>query len=295
MINEPMVYIILVNYNGFKETAACIESILECSYDNFKIVTVDNNSTKIPDSSIIDYIKDNSIYLSSEKNDGYSAGNNIGIEYALKHGAEYVYLLNNDTVVEKDFLTQAVRCSREHNNAIIASKINFFKEKNLMWYGGGQYNFKKGYAVHEDFKKIDDGEDHLHEVTFGNTCGMLFPIKVIKYIGLMDETFFLYAEDLEYSLRASVHYGYKIIYCGLSLVFHKINSSTKKMSVSSLYYIIRNNIRVANEYSTGLSRGKIHWLVYTLKRVIKRELPISLACKAYLDGIRCVVGKYQDK
>ena len=96
---EPKVSVVLVNYNGYKDTVDCLKSLSRVDYDNFDVIVVDNASTELPTKDEMAYIKSQALFLPVQHNLGFSGGNNIGIEQAIKNGAAYVLLLNNDTTV----------------------------------------------------------------------------------------------------------------------------------------------------------------------------------------------------
>ena len=106
MKKEPQVAIIIVNYNGFSDTAACVASLEKIDYSNYQIIVVDNASTAEPSPEEKEYLEQHTVYIQNSVNEGFSAGNNAGIRWALENGADYVLLINGDTTVEPDFLTR---------------------------------------------------------------------------------------------------------------------------------------------------------------------------------------------
>ena len=151
------VAIILVNYNGAEDTLECIASILKSQYENYKIIVVDNCST---DSSyeILDKQKEfyNFVLIKAKSNDGFSAGNNIGIKYALNNGADYILLLNNDTVVETDLIGYLLEGFKNSNNCgATICKIMCYPQKSIIWYGGGTLSKKTARTVHWKYGEKD--------------------------------------------------------------------------------------------------------------------------------------------
>lgn len=285
---NPLVSIILVNYNGFEDTLDCVKSLEKIDYDNFNIIVVDNCSTVIPNMETLSIIQQKTIYIQQKENLGFSVGNNVGIKYAIESGSDYILLLNNDTIVSNDFLNTLISEAQKHdNNVLVTGKIYYHSNPREIWYGGGWYDYKKGIGCHERNHEIDVDCHSISTryITFATGCLMLIPVKVIEKIGLLDETFFLYAEDTEYSLRALEH-GIKIVFCENACIFHKVSRSTKKMSTPALYYLIRNSIRVSNIYSKHGIRSKFYWALYCIKRTIKKDLSLRIALKAYISGLR---------
>src|SRR5947209_4456075 len=133
----PRVSLILLNWNSYEVTADCLLSIRKLDYPNFEVVLVDNGSH---DSSIEELEKNFPEVRSirNEKNLGFTGGNNVGIRDALERGADYLLLLNNDTVVAPDFLTEMVRVAESDSKiGILNPKIYFFEPSDRLWYGGG--------------------------------------------------------------------------------------------------------------------------------------------------------------
>jgi GT2 family glycosyltransferase len=149
------VYIIIVNWNGLKDTYECIRSVLNISYKNYTILVVDNGSDK-DDSKEIATKFPEVITLRSESNLGFSGGNNLGIKYAMDKGAEYILLLNNDTIVEKDFLDVLVNiASKNQTIGLAVPKINYYSEPSKVWYAGGYISKFRGAALTEGCGKSD--------------------------------------------------------------------------------------------------------------------------------------------
>lgn len=244
-MTEPYVGIILVNYRGAKDTVECIDSLFKMEYQNFFIVVVDNHSGD--DSLDLLYERqklDDFFIIQMENNEGFSGGNNAGITYALKKGAEYILLLNNDTLVESKCLTQLVRVHQETENCGISiGKIYYEKERNRLWYAGGEINLKTGKVTQRGLGDIDDFKKAAREeVTFATGCCMCIVASLFEEIGLLDEDYFLYQEDAEFCHRVLLG-GKKIIYEPSAIIFHKVSASTSKdknMSPTTQYYMVRN-------------------------------------------------------
>jgi GT2 family glycosyltransferase len=287
-MNNPLISIVLVNFNGFEDTVECIKSIMNIEYDNYNVIVVDNGSTTKPDVQALHFIQNNSKYIRLDKNLGFSGGNNVGIEEAIKNGADYILLLNNDTVVSTSFLDVLVsEAKQRNNNAIVTGKIYYFSNQNEIWYGGGWYDFNKGIGCHERNHTIDDFSQpsKSRNISFATGCMMLVPVSVIKEIGELEESFFLYAEDTEYCLRALKN-GIEIVFCENAIIYHKVSRSTTRMSTPALYYLIRNSIRVAKEYSHTRISALSYWALFFVKRAIKKELPFSIGLRAYIAGLK---------
>ncbi len=256
--------VLLVNYNGKQYNDICIKSILG-SKAGFEIhvYIVDNAST---DDSLA-FLKrswgDNSKVhiLETDENGGFAAGNNIAIREAATDGCEYIILLNNDTHIKPDTLSQLVECSREHGRCVTVPKILYDDEKDVIWYAGGRFSSVVGKAIHTGMNQTDDGRYDQEQTTeFATGCCICFPRKILDRLGEMDESYFLYYEDTEYSLRMK-EYGIRIRYCPKAVVYHRVSASTKgSENPMCAYYIARNWLRCNLKYLRG--GRKILFLIY---------------------------------
>lgn len=290
------VAIVLVNFNGYQDTKECVDSLLKIKTTiNYTIIVVDNGSTK-RDEDIITYIKEHAEYLDTGMNSGFSGGNNIGINYAIEHGAEYILLLNNDTVVLPDFLDNLMEGIDKYRNlGALIGKIHYFSEPDVLWYAGGSVDLLKGKVSQHGMGKKDIGQyDVSKEVGFVTGCMMLIPTAVIKHIGVLDEKFFLYSEDLEYSLRIS-KFGYKMYYNPTSVIYHKVGSSSGREEVSdnTQYYMVRNGFKAFFMYESSLQKmiNFVYNSLRYMKYIIQKRYKMSVVCEAYHDLLVGKMGK----
>lgn len=260
-----------MNWNGFRDTSECIGSILNISYENYTIIVVDNGSDKDESKELARKFPV-VITLRSETNLGFSGGNNLGIKYALGKGADYILLLNNDTIVEKDFLDILVDSAAKNQSIGLAvPKINYYSEPSKIWYAGGYISKLRGAALTRGNGKPDSNYTENKYVTFATACCLLVDKRVIKDIGLMDEKYFLYLEDADYCIRSS-ECGYKILFVAQSKIYHKINKSTvKKNNFVPLYYNTRNR------------------LIF-IRKFYKNYFYLSLLYMLFTFSLKCIIG-----
>ncbi len=270
MQNEPKVAIIILNWNGYKDTIMCIESLKKLGYSNYKIIIVDNFSKENEGSRIKEKFHD--IHLIQNKNNnGFSKGNNIAIKWAKDNGYEYVWILNNDTIVDKDSLKYQVRHLKRKEVGAVGSKIKFF-DSNKIW-SRGLYliKFQLFPPGLKFFSNIDEGkEDHYSntetakEVQYISGCSMLIKLSLNSIY--FDEEYFCYCEDLDLCYRINKE-GYKIIYEPLSIVFHKVSQSSggEKFNPYTAYYNYRNKLIFLHK-------------VYSKKITFLLFLPIYFLC-----------------
>jgi GT2 family glycosyltransferase len=185
------------------------------------------------------------IFIQSDENLGFAAGNNIAIKYALiKNDLENVLLLNNDTVVEKDTIQKLLTAYNKYGIGLYGTRIFYYDRPYILWYDGGHFNKWLGRAVHINIgKKAKDYRNNIKVVNFITFCIVLIPNKILKEIGLLDETYFIYVEDLDYSFKV-LNKGYNLYHIYDAKIYHKAGASLgKEMSPSSAYWLMKNRIR----------------------------------------------------
>ena len=294
MKNNENICIILVNYNGYDDTVECIKSIENSDYDNYKIILVDNGSKDKNKILNDNYINNAADVIISEENLGFSGGNNLGIKYAQeKYDPEYYLLLNNDTVITKDTISNLKKGFDFDSKAgIITGKIYYFSEPKTIWAAGGKFNFNTGIADQPELGKIDDGVQYENtcEVSFATGCTMLISKKVINTVGYLEESYFLYAEDTDYCCRV-LNAGFKIIYVGKALIYHKVSASTEKQSNMQQYYMFRNNCYIIKRYCNKPLYGYARRIYRTIKEMKYEHYSLRVLYKAWRDFRKNIIGK----
>ena len=250
MINSK-VAVIIVNWKKYDITSSCIESILNSTNSNFKIILVDNESDnkKVKNFKYRNEIK----IIQNKKNEGFSKANNIGIDYALKNNYDYTILINNDTIVEKNLIEVLLKTAQAKNFSVVQPLILKYSGKEI-WNAGGRINYFFGNFITR--KKVGNSLNSSHELTEWLTgCCCLFKTKIFKEIGKLDESFFAYYEDVDFSLRLKKH-GYKIGFTSKTHIYHyesfssiSNNSFGGKLSPYIHYLNIRNHILILKKHS----------------------------------------------
>lgn len=293
---NPLIYIILVNYKSYKDTIECIESLRSVNYDNFKVVIIENGSNDESYEIIKKKCRDE-IIIKSENNLGFAGGNNLGIEIAMRDGAEYILLLNNDTTVEPDFLTHLKEAFNYGKNVgIVGCKINYYKNKNIINYGGGEIVWNKFTTVFFDTDKVDTNDDLIKEITFISGCAMMISRSAIEKIGMLDDSYFMYYEDTDYCARATQS-GFKLLYQPKSKIYHKISSSSGgDLSPFVLYWSTKNRQKFRKKFAKNVSiLNRIYFDIFNLISRITRVIIYLLKgekeksksiLKGYLDGFK---------
>lgn len=267
---NPKVFIIILNWNGCNDTIECIESLKSVDYRNFAVVVVDNASSDDSIDIIPRKYRDVA-FIEMKKNTGFAGGNNTGIKYALEHGADYILLLNNDTTVEPNFLTELVKAAEaDKKSGILGPKIYFHSEPAKIWFAGGKLNWLMTKGTHVDYLKIDNKEmppEKPRQTEYITGCCLLIKKEVVKKIGLMSEDYFLYYEDADWCLRARKA-GWQIIFVPSAAIFHKHSRSAGEHSFPYIYYHSRNGLILGSRFGAVTLTYLLSLWIFT-KQIIK--------------------------
>jgi GT2 family glycosyltransferase len=230
--------IITINYNGLEDTCALIESIP--FNENMEVIVVDNAS-KNQEAETIAKRYPQAKVIQSENNLGFAGGNNLGIQAAQ---GKYLFLINNDTIF-KDFNIQALidRVESSPNIGIVCPKIRFAWGKNPIQYTGYARLSRVSVRNHAiGFNEEDHGQyDNAHATPYAHGAAMLIRRDAIDKVGLMPECYFLYYEELDWSMMFT-HAGYQIWYEPACTIYHKESQSTGQNSPLRTYYLTRNRL-----------------------------------------------------
>ena len=252
------VFIIVLNYNGGQAIKECLESVmlLDKRGIDLNVVVVDNGSTDKSVERVKEFTSSRVKLIENKKNLGFAGGNNVGLRWALKNGADWVMLLNNDTELAKKCLVRLIELGRKKRKAFIlgpkiyfASGYEFHCERytkeergKVIWYAGGRIDWGNMIASHQGVDEIDRGQhDQIRETEFISGCAMMIKRKVLENIGLLDEKYFLYYEDADFCQRAK-QAGFKMIFVPAAKVWHKNLGTGRTGSELQDYYLTRNRL-----------------------------------------------------
>ncbi len=347
-MGKDKVYIILVNYKNWEDTAECLESLFKLDYPSYQIIVVDNSEDNesvkhlinfferkfniwiFPENPLRDksippmedvipylYLEENGnkeiipkktnaknkdpkvILIKAKENRGFAAGNNLGIRYALKNNDfRYVWLLNNDTVVEKDSLKNMVEYMNKNPDVgVLGSKlILYFEPEYIQVAGGGR--FSKFLLRAKHFGRMSKIDDWKEETELDHVIGAsMFVRKDIVERELMDEDFFMYVEETEWCTRIK-KMGYRLIYFPESIVYHKESVTIGKKNPFFFYYNSRNFLYfIKKHYRLRLPSFIVYLIIrnfiFSLKYRDKNIILYSL--KGFKDFLLNKKGRLVDK
>lgn len=258
------VAVVVLNWNGWRDTLACIASLQKLSYSSFELIVVDNGSTDGSQSHIEAHVPDIRV-LQTGVNLGFGGGCNAGIRQALEQGAEYVWLINSDATVDANALTELVRLadSLPLVGAVGSVLYEADKPEQVQVWGGGTVNLWGGLSRHQI------APAHLD---FVSGASLLLRREALLQAGLFDDqTFFMYWEDSDLGFRLR-QAGWHLAVAEKSRVWHKLSASLGKGSQQLDVYFTRSGVRFLRRYSpvpsvsVGMMVGRM-----VIKRVLTAE------------------------
>jgi GT2 family glycosyltransferase len=337
-MEQPSVYLVILNWCGWKDTLECLESVFRLNYTNFKVIVCDNNSqddsvdfiiqwanghlncakstnlelqnyTHPPLPKPIRYIEikpehQNRDFQNSDKplillhtgsNLGFAGGCNRGIQYALNHGAEFIWLLNNDTVISPESLELLVeQITRREKIGFISPEIYFYKEPYVKTGTGGNFS-----PLNPRFTSVtmNQKEEDFYQCEHVTGAAVLVRAEVIKDVGYMDESYFMYREETDWMIRASRLGRWEIGVAAKARIWHKIAASSGNQSAFQEYYNTRNTLRIVKQFYPL----PYLWLIciylpyrigaITLKKGIQKFIRLKATIKGLIDHLNSIEGR----
>ena len=302
--------VVILNWNGYKDTIECLDSISNSQLEGFKlrVVVVDNASS---DNSVVKIKKYKSLrtgvshdpeaklkhfdfeILRNKKNLGFAGGNNAGIQFLLKRKIEHVLILNNDTLVDKNFLSELVKfAGKKPSYGVLSPKIYFAKgyefHKNrykksdlghVIWSAGGNMDWENVFGKNRGVDEVDrDQYQKTEMIDFATGAAMMLNTKVLKKVGRFDERYFMYFEDADLVTRA-IKMGFISYYVPKAVVWHKVARSSGIGSDLNDYFITRNRLLFGTMYAPV--RSKLALCKESIKFLLKGRKWQRIGVKDY--------------
>lgn len=251
-MNHPKVSIITLNWNGLDDTTECLESLKKVTYPNYEVIVVDNgsegNDAQVLKEKFGDYIQ----LIQNDKNYGFGEGFNTGIRYVLANSQpKYILIVNNDVVVDSNFLDELVRVAEgDERIGIVGPKIYYYDyegRKDIIWSAGGKIR-QWALKIHRQIGENDEDlpkYQYVTSVDWITGAVLMFKSRVTEKVGLLNPWYFVGHEEIEYCLKARKH-GFKIVYVPTAKAWHKVGVSARKLHItyadpSSYYYLIKQS------------------------------------------------------
>ncbi|MCX7928963.1 MAG: glycosyltransferase family 2 protein [Patescibacteria group bacterium] len=264
----------MLTYNNYYDTKECIGSLLNNTLTPRSIIIIDNGSHDDSIERLKSDLQNNPtiIFVQNPANFGFARGMNIGIKLALRQGGDFICLINNDTVLEKNCLKNLyLAITKAENIGIVGPRIFYWCEPERIWHGGGYYSFiLSNVYIPEKNKIIKETANYQKKVTFLTGCVWMVRKEVFKKVGLLDEDFFFYSEDTDFCLR-TIKKGFSLLYVPNAHVWHKIQSISKsRITPFFLYHMAKSKIILSRKHFCFL------YSLYTVLLVIFVYTPFRI-------------------
>lgn len=259
---KPSVALILVNWNTYSYSRSCIEQAMKLNYPNYSIILVDNGSTDGSGERLFMEFPQ-IVYLKNEYNQGFTGGNNRGMTYALQAGFDYLFVLNNDTYFQADFLSTLVDYIERHPTVgAVQPLIYESSQEGAVWHAGGSFSRVSGST--SSIKQVLSTEV-AYESEWLTGCAILIRSPIAVEVGLLRGAYFAYFEDVDWSFRIR-QAGYLLHIVPKAVLRHEVSASTKSktkqkegfLSPAAHYLNVRNQFLLLKADPPGLHR----WLAW---------------------------------
>jgi len=223
--------LITITYNSADVIRGFLESTFSQTFQNFIIYIIDNNSQD----NTIEILKENTDsrieLVKNKENVGVAKANNQGIELALKDNCTQVLIINNDVEFEKQLFEKMLQIQKNKNCSLVVPKMMYFDTPDYIWYAGSSFIKKKGFLpIHKGIKQKDSSQfDGVYPVEYAPTCCLLVKKEVFQDVGMMDEKYFVYFDDTDFSYRVLKDGRHKLFYFSDTKFYHKVGSLTKSL------------------------------------------------------------------
>jgi GT2 family glycosyltransferase len=241
---QPLVYVVVLNWNNAPDTIECLGSLLKSDYQSFVPLVVDNGSTngsvekiraEFPTVAIVEL----------DENLGYAAGNNVGIRHALTQAADYVMVLNNDTYVAPSMLSELINFAQSKQNVGMLGPKMYCADLNDTLFAAGSFiEWRKGRTYNRGmFQQASDVTDSVapEPVDYITGCGVLVSKEFVESAGDLDPVYFLNYEDVDWGFKAW-RYGFEVWYVPEAIMWHKVSGTLGQASPANTYYMTRNGL-----------------------------------------------------
>jgi GT2 family glycosyltransferase len=257
-MSEPFVICVILNTNRREDTLACLVSLSKSSYRHFSILVLDNHSTDGSVEAIQEQFPQVEIVPIAE-NRGYAGNNNVGIDIAVKKGADWVFVLNEDTILDPDCLGRLVEVGEEDaRTGIVGPMVYHFDEPKYIQSAGGMLG-PYWQSIHLAKDELDTGQwKDVHPVEWISGCAIMVRRAAIEQAGMIDERFFYYWEETEWCLRIGKA-GWKVLHIPAARLWHKGVQRNYSPKPSLMYYSTRNRLLMISKHHAPLKIWTQAW------------------------------------
>jgi GT2 family glycosyltransferase len=293
-MSQPTVAILLLNWNGRRDTIECLESIARLEYSNYFIVLCDNASTDDSVASVRAWsakpiaelsraeaergttrpASNGMVLIHNGENLGFAAGNNVGLRYLVgQPDVDYVWLLNNDVIVDPKSLSELVRCARsEPGIGAVGTTIFEYSEPTVVQAAGGGVFSRRHFNPNLVTRPRRERDGRAPRLDFISGASMFVTTDALRQVGLIDEGFFIYCEDVDLSVRLRAA-GATLVHAESAHIWHKGGSTFGHRSLRHDYYTVRNTLALVRKHYPEMLPMTMGYLVYraVAPKIVRRQ------------------------
>ena len=295
--------LVTITYNSVDVLRSFLDCVWKQTHSDLILYVIDNTSTDVTLPILDDETDIRLRVVKNSKNLGVAKGNNQGIRQAILDGCDQVLIINNDVEFESTLIEKLIKIQIEKKCSLVAPKMMYYDNPNHIWYAGSWFIKKKGYLpLHRGMKELDVGQyNEIIDVEYAPTCCLLIKKEVFQDIGLMDEKYFVYFDDTDFSYRVWKDGRHKILYYPHVEFYHKVGSLTKSFEKDEkkiyrgnffLQQNIKNHIYFLKKIGGLFSYTFIAWLFLrnNIKFIVNPQIRKNISTwwlinKSYFQGL----------
>ena len=296
--------LVTITYNSADVLQPFLDCVWQQTHNNLALYVIDNASQDAT-RSILDMENDSRLQtINNSTNFGVAKANNQGIENAIADGCDQVLFINNDVEFETTLIEKLLQVQAEKSCSLVTPKMMYFDNPNHIWYAGSWFIKKKGYLpLHRGMKQLDEGQyDEIVEVEYAPTCCLLAKKKVFQDIGLMDEKYFVYFDDTDFSYRVWADRRHKMFYYPDVKFYHKVGSLTNSFKKEEekifrgdffIQQNTKNHIYFLKKIGSLFAYAFIGWLFFknNIRFIVNPQIRKNIATwklinRAYFEGLK---------
>ena len=290
MTTNPSVGIVVLNWNNYEDTKECLSSIFKIDYEPYNIYVVDNGSTDNSYTKLKETFPSCN-YTRNDENIGFSSGINSGINQAMEDNCDYLLILNNDTIVEPDFLQPLVETAETNTQVAAVGGIIYYPDKEQIWFAGGHIN--RYFSKIDINTNIKETTEYATEYIIGTM--MLLNTEYLQKYGLLNDDYFFGSEDQEFCQKA-IKNGWNLMVNPDSKIIHKINSKSGSGNEFRFYHNTYNRLYFASHhlnlhekmifYPYFLANRSVLLVIWLFKRRFTMILSVLYAVYDFITGVQ---------
>ena len=296
--------LVTITYNSVDVLKGFLDSTFKQTFQNFVIYIIENNSQDNTLTLLEKYNDERIVLIKNSENVGVAKANNQGIKLALKDGCSQVLIINNDIEFEEQLFDKMLNIQKENNCSLVVPKMMYYDNPTHIWYAGSDFVKTKGFLpIHKGMRQKDEGKfDGIFQVEYAPTCCLLVKKQVFEDVGFMDEKYFVYFDDTDFSYRVLIDGRHKLFYFSDVKFYHKVGSLTKSVDKDNKKeyrsdFFIKQNTR--NHVYFLKKMGGIYAYLFILFLFFKNNIRLftnpkfrlnfkswKLINKSYFEGLR---------